>query len=138
MRKATTTTKKLSTAITNGLLQITKAEIYHKSTWETEIIDTGTFQESLDFLCESIFMDCIGWHYEKDYKTGQYIIETGRMNLNTEVIVAIYLGVCDGVKREDIDMVLSVVEEEWFIEQNYINRRQDLYCFTRETLFNSR
>lgn len=107
-----TTTKQLSTAIKNGLLHITKAEIYNKTTRKTDVINADVFQESLDFLCETIFADCIGWHYEKDYKTGQYIIECGRMNPNTEVIVAIYLWVCDGVKREDVDMALSVIEEE--------------------------
>ena len=107
-----TTTKQLSTAIKNGILQITKAEIYHKSTRQTEIIDTGTFQESLDFLCESIFMDAIGWHYEHDIDNGQYIIECGRKDGCVDVILIAHLNTDDGVKREDIDMVLSMSEEE--------------------------
>lgn len=107
-----TTTKKINETLINNFLHIGKVEVYYKTSGKTETIDAGTFQKSLDFLCETIFADCIGWHYEKDYKTGQYIIETGRMNPNTEVIVAIYLWVCDGVKREDVDMALSVSEEE--------------------------
>lgn len=107
-----TTTKQLNTTITNNLLHITKAEIYNKTTRETDVINADAFRESLGFLCETIFADCIGWYYECDINTGQYVTECGRMNPNTEVIVAIYLWVCDGVKREDVDMALSVSEEE--------------------------
>ena len=107
-----TTTKQLNSAITNNLLHITKAEIYYKTSRKTEIIDTDRFTEYFSFLCESgIFSDAIGWHYERDFKSKGYIAETGRMNPDTEIIVAIYLGVCDGVKREDIEKMLEVTEE---------------------------
>lgn len=52
-----------------------------------------------------------GWHYEKDYKTGQYIIETGRMDGNSENVVIAHLCVNDGVNVEDIERVLKIVEE---------------------------
>ncbi|MDE5831356.1 MAG: hypothetical protein K2H53_07370 [Clostridia bacterium] len=80
MRKRTTT-KQLSIAITNNLLQVTKAEIYYKSLGTTETVNASIFCESLDFLCHScIFADAIGWHYELDCKSDGYIIECGRMN----------------------------------------------------------
>jgi hypothetical protein len=58
-------------------------------------------------LCESgIFADAIGWHYESDIKTDDYIIETGRKNPDTEVIITVYLRVSDNSKVEDIDRTL--------------------------------
>lgn len=56
-------------------------------------------------------MDCFGWHYERDYKTGQYIIETGRMNGNSENIVIAHLSVDDNTNVEDIERVLKIMEE---------------------------
>lgn len=112
MRKRTTT-KQLNSAITNNLLHITKAEIYYKTSRKTETIDVDKFKDSLDFLCESgVFADAIGWHYERDFRTNGYIAETGRMNPDTEIIVTVYLGVCEGVKREEIEKILEVTEEE--------------------------
>lgn len=112
MRKQTTT-KQLQNAIRNNLLQITKAEVHYKTSRKTETIDAAKIHENFSFLCESgCFVDAVGWHFERDIKTGGYIAETGRMNPDTEIIVAIYLGVCDGVKREDIEKMLEVTEEE--------------------------
>lgn len=112
MRKKTIT-QKLNTAITNNLLHITKAEIYYKSSGKTETIDTDRLTENFNFLCESgIFMDAIGWHFERDYKTGNYAIETGRMNPNVEIIITVYLGVSESVDREEVEKALSVSEEE--------------------------
>lgn len=112
MRKATTT-KKINETIANNLAKVEKAEVHYKSSGKTETIDAETFKKNLSFLCESgIFADAIGWHYERNYKTGLYEIETGRMNPDTEIIVTVYLSVGNGVKVEDIDMALSVVEEE--------------------------
>lgn len=112
MRKVTTT-KKINEAINNHLLHIAKAEIYYKTSRKMEIVDTDRLQENFSFLCESgIFMDAIGWHFEQDCKTGLYITECGRMNPDTEVIISVYLDVCEGVKGEDINMVLNVEEEE--------------------------
>lgn len=66
----------------------------------------------LDFLCKSgIFMDAIGWHYEKDCKSNGYIVECGRINPDTEIIISVYLRVCAGVNVEDIERTLLFVEE---------------------------
>ena len=110
MRRKTTTLQ-LTTAIKNKLLNITTAQKYNKNTHETNIISPETFQESLDFLCESIFADCIGWHYEYDIKEKQYIVEAGRMNGDSDFIVIAHLCVNDDVNREDIDNALSVIED---------------------------
>ena len=111
MRKRTTT-QKLQEAITDNLLHITKAEIYYKTSRETETIDADKFYENFSFLCESgIFSDAIGWHYERDYRTGDYIIETGRMDGNSENIIIAHLSVCDDANIEDIERILKIVEE---------------------------
>lgn len=111
MRKRTTT-QKLHEAITDNLLQITKAEIYYKTSRKTEIIDTDRFTEYFSFLCESgIFADAIGWHFERDFKSRGYIIECGRMNPDTDIIITVYLGVGEGVIGEKIEKILEVTEE---------------------------
>ncbi len=108
-----TTTKKINEAITNNLLNITKAEIYYKSSRKTEIIDADKFHEDFSFLCESgCFADAVGWHYERDFKSKSYIAECGRMNPNTEIIISVYLSVCEGVIGEKIEKILEVTEEE--------------------------
>lgn len=108
-----TTTKELQDAITNNLLHITKAEVYYKTSGKTEIIDIDKFYEDFSFLCESgAFMNAIGWHYERDFKTNGYICEVSRMNPDTEIIVTVYLTVCNGTCREDVEKILSVSEEE--------------------------
>ena len=112
MRKQTTT-KQLNSAITNNLPHNTKAGVYYKTSRKTEIIDPDKFKDSLDFLCESgVFADAIGWHYERDFRTNGYIAETGRMNPDTEIIVIVYLGICEGVIGEKIEKILEVTEEE--------------------------
>ena len=94
-------------------LQITKAEIYYKTSRKTEIIDTDRFTENFSFLCESgIFADAIGWHYERDIKSKSYIAETGRMNPDVEIIITVYLTVCNGASRENVEKELNVIEEE--------------------------
>lgn len=111
--KKVTTTQKLQQVITKNLLQITKSEVHYKTSRKTETIDADKFYEDFSFLCESgMFMDAIGWHYEKDIKTGNYAIETGRMNPDSEIIITVYLSVCDGVDREDIERTLLFWEEE--------------------------
>ncbi|MCM1160631.1 MAG: hypothetical protein NC412_05345 [Roseburia sp.] len=108
-----TTTKQINDVLSNNLLQIEKAKIYHKDSRKTESIDADTFRENFQFLCESgIFVDSIGWHYERDYKTGDYEIECGRMNAETEVIVTAYLSVGEGASREDVEKALMIVGEE--------------------------
>lgn len=107
-----TTTKKINEAITNNLLNITKAEIYYKTSRKTEIIDTVKTHENLQFLCESgCFADAVGWHYERDIKSKSYIAECGRMNPNTEIIISVYLRVADGVSTEEVEKILKVEEE---------------------------
>ena len=112
MRKRTTTTK-INEAISNNLLQVTKAELYYKSLGTTETVNASIFCENLDFLCHSgIFGDAIGWHYERNYKTGLYEIECGRMNPDTEIIITVYLGICNGACKENVEKELKVMEEE--------------------------
>ena len=112
MRKVTTT-KKINEAIANNLLQIKKAEVYYKTPDKKETIDAITFRENFSFLCESgIFAECIGWHYERDIKTNGCIVECGRMNPDVEIIITVYLGVCNGACRENVEKELTVTEEE--------------------------
>lgn len=110
--KKRTTTKQLQQAIKDKLLHITKAQKYSKSTRKTTTISIDTFKESLDFLCETIFCDTIGWHFEYDIKTKQYIIECGRMNGDADFIFIAHLCVNDGVKVENVDKALRAIEEE--------------------------
>ena len=110
MRKRTTT-KQLQQVITDKLLHIEKVEIYYKSTRQTDVISADVFQESLDFLGETIFADSIGWHYERNYKTGNYEIDCGRMNGDSDIVVIAHLCACDGVNRESIDKALNVIED---------------------------
>ncbi|NBI86938.1 hypothetical protein D3Z47_12270 [Lachnospiraceae bacterium] len=107
-----TTTQKLQQVITNNLLHITKAEIYNKTTQETETIPNDNFLESFDFLCEAIFSQCIGWYYEKNIKTKDYEIECCRRDGSVDVIITAYFRKSDGVNEEDIDEMLLKIEEE--------------------------
>lgn len=112
MRKVTTTTK-INGALTNNLVKAEKVEVYYKTSGKTEVMDTNKFTENFSFLCESgVFMDAIGWHYERDIQNKGYIVETGRMNPDTEIIVIVYLDVCEGVIGEKIEKILEVTEEE--------------------------
>lgn len=112
MRKVTTT-KKINVTLTNNLLHIRKAEVYYKTSGKTEIIDDVTFRENFSLLCESgIFADALGWHYERDIKANGYIAECGRMNPDTEVIITVYLGICSGACKENVEKELEVMEEE--------------------------
>lgn len=97
----------------NNLLEVTKAEVYHKASRETETIDTDKFKDSLDFLCESgIFADAIGWHYERNISVkDEYILDSGAMNSYSENVVTVYLRVSDDSKIEDIDKELIIEEE---------------------------
>lgn len=106
-----TTTRQIQQAIKNNLLKLTKAEKYSKSTRKTTIISIDTFKESLDFLCETIFSDAIGWHYERDYRTGEYIIEAGRMDGDVDFIFIAHLCACDDSNVEDIERILKFEEE---------------------------
>lgn len=107
-----TTTRQIQQAIKNNLLKPIKAQKYSKSTRKTTTISTDTFKDDLDFLCETIFADCVGWHYKFDVKTRQYIIECSRMNGDVNFIFIAHLCVNDGVKVENVDMALRAIEEE--------------------------
>lgn len=107
-----TTTKQINEAITNNLLNITKAEIYYKTSRRIEIIDAVKIHENLQFLCKSgCFADAVGWHYERDINSKSYTVESGRMNPDVEIIITVYLRVCDGACREEVEKVLEVTEE---------------------------
>ena len=112
-----TTTRQIQQAIKNNLLKPIKAQKYSKSTRKTTTISTDTFKDDLDFLCETIFADCVGWHYKFDVKTRQYIIECSRMNGDVNFIFIAHLCVNDGVKVENVDMALRAIEEEWSNER---------------------
>ena len=110
MRKRTTTLQ-IQNAIKNNILHLEKAEIYNKSTRKIEEIPNDKFMESFDFLCETIFAQCVGWHYEKNIKTKDYEIECSRMDGLVDVIVTAYFCKGDGVNEEDIERVLKIEEE---------------------------
>jgi len=110
--KKRTTTKQLNSAITNNLLKVQKAELYHKDSGKIDII-TDSFVENLAFLSESgCFTDCIGWTFERDFKTGNYIAECSRTDGNSENIVTVHLRVNDSSNVEDIERVLKIEETE--------------------------
>ena len=106
-----TTTRQIQQAIKNYLLKLVKAEKYSKSTYKTTTILTDTFKDDLDFLCETIFEDCVGWHYELNHETGNYEVETGRMDGDSDFIFIAHLCACDGVERECINNALNVIED---------------------------
>lgn len=112
MRKVTTTTK-INETLTNNLVKVEKVEVHYKTSGKTEIIDTDRLIENFSFLCEAgVFMDAIGWHYERDIKANGYIVETGRMNPDSEIIVTVYLSVCNGACKENVEKELEMTEEE--------------------------
>lgn len=65
----------------------------------------------MDFLCETIFSDAIGWHYEYDVKTRQYITECSRMDGDVDFIFIAHLCVNDGVKVESVDKALRIIDD---------------------------
>ena len=107
-----TTTKQIQNAIKNNILLLEKAEIYNKTTQETETIPNDNFLESFDFLCEAIFSQCIGWYYEKNIKTKDYEIECCRRDGSVDVIVTAYFHKSDGVNEKDVDEMLLKIETE--------------------------
>ena len=103
--KRRTTTRQLSEALTNGLLQVVKAECYYKTSRKTDVVETDKFLEDLQFLC------CVGWTYQQDYRTGDYVLETGRSDGDSENIITIFLRVNENVNVEDIERTLKIEEE---------------------------
>lgn len=113
MRKRTTT-KRLLEAITNGLLQITKAECSYKSSSRIDEISKKTFLDSLAFINESgVFSDFIDWRYERDLSENDgYIFDSGRMNPFSENVVTAYLHMNDSATEEEIEKMLLFEETE--------------------------
>lgn len=109
--KRTTTTKQVSAAIANNLLKVTNVECYHKSSGQKSMLNSNTFVENLQFLDESgVFAECMDWKYEKNLKS-EYIIESGRMNPDSDIIVIAHLHVKEGVSDADVEKMLLVDEE---------------------------
>lgn len=111
--KRRTTTAQINEALTSNLLTVTKVEVYYKSSRKTDTIEAESFLEDLQFLCEAnIFMDCVGWTYQQDHRTGLYIVEAGRSDAYSENIVTVYLRVGEGANTEDVEKVLLIKEED--------------------------
>lgn len=110
--KRKTTTAQINELLTTNLLTVIKVECYHKTSRQTDHINPESFIEDFQFLCESgIFADCIGWYFEKVYKTNQYIVECCRLDGGAENIVTVYLRANDGVSDEDVRKALFFIEE---------------------------
>lgn len=111
-----TTTKQLNSAITNNLLNITKAEIYYSITRLLEIPKPWISNHLKRVSVSSVNLEYFQMRLDgimREFKTNGYICEVGRMNPDSEVIISVYLRVCEGVRGEDIDEVLRIMEEEW-------------------------
>lgn len=109
-----TTTQKLLKAITNNLLQVRKAECSYKSSSQIDELSRETFLDNLGFINESgVFSDFIDWHYEKNLsEKGEFVLDSGRMNPFSEIIVTAYLRVCEGVNVEELEKELLFEESE--------------------------
>ena len=108
-----TTTKQISTVITNNLLYVVRAECSYKSSNRIDKISAEKIKNDFDFLCESgIFAESLGWHYERDHKTNDYILETGRYNPHSEIIITVYMRVCNGASIESVEKELLFLEED--------------------------
>lgn len=110
MRKRTTT-QKLQNALSNNLLIIESAESYNKTSRQTDKISVDSFIDSLEFLCETIFVDSIGWYYEKNHKTGDYEVDCSRMDGSSDIVIIAHLCVNDGVSDEEISKALLYLED---------------------------
>lgn len=108
--KKTTTTKQVSAAISNNSLHVANVECYHKSSGQKSMLDTDTFIENLQFLNESgVFAESMDWKYEKNPKSeGEYIIESGRMNPDSDIVAIAYLLTTEGVSNADVEKMLTM------------------------------
>lgn len=111
MRRRTTTTQ-----INDVLpfMEVIKAECYNKDTYTTTAIDTATFTENLQFLAESgKLTDCMGWTYERNPGSkSEYIIESGRMNQESNAFVTAWMRLYDGVGMDEVEKMLLMKEED--------------------------
>lgn len=113
LMKRRTTTAQINEALTNDLLTITKVECYYKSSHQTNVVDAKSFLADFQFLCEAnVFRNCVGWTYQRDNRTGEYILESGRSDGDSENIVIVYLRVNEDVKIEDVEKALLMEEED--------------------------
>lgn len=112
--KKPTTTNQINDAL--PMLQIVKVEICDKSTvpHRLSVLDKDTFIENIQFLNESgILADCTGWTYEKSPGSdAEYVIETGRMDPDSDYIVTAYVRVKDNVNKCDLEKMLMKIEED--------------------------
>lgn len=110
--KRRTTTAQINEAISNHLLTVTKAECYHKTSRLTDLIKSESFLEDFQFLREAnVFMNCIGWTYQQDHRTGLYILEAGRSDAYSENVITIHMRANESVKIEEIEKTLLYIEE---------------------------
>lgn len=109
--KRRTTTAQINNIL--PMMEVVKAEYYNKDTYTTTAINKDTFTENIQFLAESgILTDCMGWTYEKNCSSDrEYIIETGRMNAESNAFVTVWMRLNDGVPREDLEKILLVEED---------------------------
>lgn len=111
--KRKTTTVQINEALKSNLLTLTKAEVYYKSLHQTDVIEADKFLVDFQFLCEAnVFRNCVGWTYQRDNRTGEYILESGRSDGDSENIVIVYLRVNEDVKIEDVEKALLMEEED--------------------------
>ncbi|MGN9126003.1 hypothetical protein ACTM97_06255 [Oliverpabstia intestinalis] len=111
MRRRTTTAQ-INAAL--PMMEVIKAEYYNKDTYTTTAIDTATFTENLQFLAESgKLTDCMGWTYEKNPGSkSEYIIESGRMNQESNAFVIAWMRLYDGVGMDEVEKMLLMKEED--------------------------
>lgn len=111
MRRRTTTAQ-INAAL--PMMEVVKAEHYDKNTYTTTAIDTSIFTENMQFLAESgKLTDCMGWTYERNPGSkSEYIIESGRMNQESNAFVTAWMRLNDGVNSEDLEKILLLTEED--------------------------
>ena len=111
MRRRTTTTQ-INDAL--PFMEVIKAEYYNKDTYETTAIDTEIFTENMQFLAESgKLTDCMGWTYERNPGSkSEDILESGRMNQESNAYVTAWMRLNDGVDRDEVEKMLLMKEED--------------------------
>ena len=111
MRRRTTTAQ-INDAL--PMMEVVKAECYNKDTYTTTAIDTEIFTENMQFLAESgKLTDCMGWTYERNPGSkSEYIIESGRMNQESNAFVIAWMRLNDGVNSDEVEKMLLIKEED--------------------------
>ena len=57
-------------------------------------------------------MDCVGWTYQQDHRTGGYVLEAGRGDRDSENIIIIFMRANNGVSDDDVKNALLMKEED--------------------------